>query len=175
MPRKSHASAAERAPLTPAQARTLALGWLGMRELSKAQVRQRLRRRGIDAEVAEAIIASLVELGALNEDRLALAAARRETAIRGRGPARARLALKALGLGDDTVNTALDATLAQVDVDALLERAIDKRLRNVPGGPLDRATFRRIAGALVRQGFDAQAVMNRLRRRGAAAPDDTDS
>ena len=71
-----------------------------MRELSKAQVRQRLRRRGVDVDVAEAIITSLVELGALNEDRLALAAARRETAIRGRGPARARLALKALGLGD---------------------------------------------------------------------------
>lgn len=146
-----------------------------MRELSKAQVRQRLRRRGVDAEVAETIIASLVELGALNEDRLALAAARRETAIRGRGPARARLALKALGLGDDTVNTALDATLAHVDVDALLDRALDKRLRGVPEGPLDRATFRRIAGALVRQGFDVQAVMNRLRRRGASAPDDTDS
>lgn len=146
-----------------------------MRELSKVQVRQRLRRRGVEPEVAEDIITSLVELGALNEDRLALAAARRETAIRGRGPARARLALKALGLGDDTVNTALDATLAQVDVDALLERALDKRLRGVPSGPLDRATFRRIAGALVRQGFDAQAVMNRLRRRGAGSPDDTES
>lgn len=146
-----------------------------MRELSKAQVRQRLRRRGVEPEVADDIITSLVALGALNEDRLALAAARRETAIRGRGPARARLALKALGLGDDTVNTALDATLAQVDVEALLDRALDKRLRGVPAGPLDRATFRRIAGALVRQGFDVQTVMNRLRRRGAGAPDDSDS
>lgn len=146
-----------------------------MRELSKAQVRQRLRRRGVEPEVTEEIITSLVELGALNEDRLALAAARRETAIRGRGPARARLALKALGLGDDTVSSALDATLAQVDVEALLDRALDKRLRGVPAGPLDRATFRRIAGALVRQGFDVQTVMNRLRRRGAAAPDDSES
>lgn len=146
-----------------------------MRELSKAQVRQRLRRRGVEPEVTEEIITSLVELGALNEDRLALAAARRETAIRGRGPARARLALKALGLGDDTVSSALDATLAQVDVEALLDRALDKRLRGVPAGPLDRATFRRIAGALVRQGFDVQTVMNRLRRRGAGAPDDSES
>jgi len=143
-----------------------------MRELSKAQVRQRLRRRGVDAEVAEAIITSLVELGALNEDRLALAAARRETAIRGRGPARARMALKALGLGEATVQAALDTTLAQVDVEALLEKALDKRLRGVPPGALDRATFGRIAGALVRQGFDIQAVMTRLRRRGAAVPDD---
>ncbi len=143
-----------------------------MRELSKLQVRQRLRRRGVDAEVAEEIIAWLVDLGALNEERLALAAARRETSIRGRGPVRARLALKALGLGDATVQAALETTLAQVDVDALLERAIDKRLRGQPAGKLDRSAFRRLASALVRQGFDAQAVMNRLRRRGAAAPDD---
>jgi SOS response regulatory protein OraA/RecX len=84
-----------------------------MRELSKTQVRQRLRRRGVEPEVAEDIITSLVDLGALNEERLALAAARRETAIRGRGPTRARLALKALGLGDDTVNSALDCVLCR--------------------------------------------------------------
>ena len=145
-----------------------------MRELSKLQVRQRLRRRGVDAEVAEEIVTWLVELGALNEERLALAAARRETAIRGRGPLRARLALKALGLSDATVQTALDTTLAQVDVDALLERAVDRRLRGQPAGPLDRATFRRIASALVRQGFDGQTVMNRLRRRGTGSPDDSE-
>lgn len=146
-----------------------------MRELSKLQVRQRLQRRGVDADVADEIIAWLMDLGALNEDRLALAAARRETSIRGRGPVRARLALKALGLGDATVQAALDTTLAQVDVDALLERAIDKRLRGQPAGKLDRATFRRIAAALVRQGFDGQTVIDRLRRRGAAAPDDAES
>lgn len=145
-----------------------------MRELSKQQVRQRLRRRGVEPEVAEEIVTYLVDLGALNEERLALAAARRETSIRGRGPVRARLALKALGLGDATVQAALDTTLAQVDVDALLEKAIDKRLRGQPAGPLDRATFRRIASALVRQGFDVQTVMNRLRRRGAGAPDDNE-
>lgn len=145
-----------------------------MRELSKLQVRQRLRRRGVDAEVAEEIVAWLVDLGAVNEERLALAAARRETAIRGRGPVRARLALKALGLGDATVQAALETTLAQVDVEALLERAIDKRLRGQPAGKLDRAAFRRIASALVRQGFDAPAVMNRLRRRGAGTPDDSE-
>lgn len=172
MRRRSPASEAERAPLTPAQARTLALGWLGLRDLSVAQLRQRLRRRGASPDVAEATVAYLVEIGALDETRLALAAARRETAVRGRGPVRARLALRALGLPDAIVDAALEQTLAQVDIDSLLDRAIEKRLRSVPAGPLDRATFRRVAGALVRQGFDGQAVMSRLRRRGAAPPDD---
>ncbi len=175
MPRKSRASEAEPAPLTVAQARGLALGWLGMRELSRAQVRQRLRRRGAAPEVADEVITALVELGALDERRLALAAARRETAIRGRGPRRARMALTALGLDEATVNAALATTLEQVDVERLLDRAIEKRLRGVAPGPLDRQTFRRIAAALVRQGFDGQAVMTRLRQRGARPPDDSDS
>ena len=143
-----------------------------MRELSKAQVRQRLRRRGAAPEVADEVVASLVELGALNEGRLALAAARRETAIRGRGPVRARLALKALGLDDAIVEAALAATLEHVDVEALLDRALEKRLRGVAAGPLDRQTLRRLVAALIRQGFDAQAVMARIRRRGSDLADE---
>ncbi|MBP7779451.1 MAG: RecX family transcriptional regulator [Acidobacteria bacterium] len=172
MPRKSRDSETERPPLTSNQARTLALSWLGLRELSKAQVRQRLRRRGVAPDVVDEVIASLVDVGALNEERLALAAARRETAIRGRGPVRARMALRALGLGEATVDAALAAALEQVDVEALLDRALDKRLARVGAGPLDRATFRKLVSALVRQGFEGPTVMARLRRRGASTTDD---
>ncbi len=175
MPRKSRASAADRDPLTAAEARTLALGWLGLRELSKAQVRQRLRRRGVDADTADTIIASLVELGALNEERLARAAARLETSIKGRGPARTRAKLKALGLPSATVEAAVEATLADVDLDALLDRALEKRLRGLPAGRLDPAAVRRVVGAMVRQGFAPGPVFARLRRRGADLPDDAES
>lgn len=175
MPRRSRASAADRAPLTSGQARTLALGWLGLRDLSKSQVRLRLRRRGVDLETADAIIANLGDIGAIDESRLALAAARRETAIRGRGPIRARLALRALGLSDSTVDAALDTTLEQVDVDALLDKALERRLRRLPAGRLDRPAFQKVVAAMVRQGFEASAVMKRLRRRGADVPDDVDS
>ncbi len=101
-----------------------------------------------------------------------MAAARRETAIRGRGPVRARLALRALGLDDAIVEAALAATLEHVDVEALLDRALEKRLRGVAAGPLDRQTLRRLVAALIRQGFDAQAVMARIRRRGSDLADE---
>lgn len=173
--RKSRASAADRPPLTPAQARALALGWLGQRDLSRAQVRQRLIRRGVAADAAEVLVDDLARLGAIDEDRLARAAARRETAIRGRGPARARLALRALGLPAPTIEAAVGATLEDVDVDALLDRALERRLRHVPPGRLDPAAARKVVGALVRQGFAPGLVFARLRQRGAAIPDDTES
>ncbi len=143
-----------------------------MRELSARQVRQRLSRRGVAAPDIDETIARLTANGVLDEQRMALAAARLETVIRGRGPARTRQKLRALGLPDAASEAAMTATLADVDVDALLDRALDLRLRKMRGGALDQASIRRIVGALVRQGFDASAVLRRLRRHGAEAADD---
>ena len=174
-PRKSRASAADRPPLTRADARALALGWLALRELSRAQVRQRLARRGVEAAVIDSIVDDLVAIGALDEARLARAAARLETTIKGRGPARTRARLKALGLPAATVDAAVEATLEDVDLDALLDRALEKRLRGLPPGRLAPAATRRIVGALVRQGFAPGPVFARLRKRGADVPDDIES
>lgn len=102
---------------------------------------------------------------------MALAAARLETVIRGRGPGRTRQKLRALGLPDAAATAAMDATLADVDLDALLDRALELKLRKTPAGALDQAATRRIVGALVRQGFDPGSVFKRLRQRGARAAD----
>jgi regulatory protein len=168
---RSRASAADAAPLSEAEAHGLALGWLGARDLSVAQVRQRFGRRGVDRATADRVIERLVASGVLDEARLARAAARQETVIRGRGPARARTRLRSLGVPDDTAARALDQVIADVDVEALLDRALEKRLRGRPAGPLDAAATRRLVGALVRQGFDPGAVLTRLRRRGADVED----
>ncbi len=176
MRQRSRASAADRGapPEPPADPYGLALGWLGTRELSARQVRQRLSRRGVTAPDIDETIARLTANGALDEQRMALAAARLETVIRGRGPARTRQKLRALGLPDAASEAAMTATLADVDVDALLDRALEVKLRRVPAGALDQAVTRRLVGALVRQGFDAGAVFKRLRQRGAKSPDDSD-
>lgn len=165
-PRRSRGSAAD-PPATAADVRALVLHWLGQRDLSRAQVLQRLARRGVDPGTAEGVVARLTADGAIDEARLARAAARRETAIKGRGPSRTRARLKALGLDEGTIDTALHAAFEEVDLDTLLERALDKRLRGLPPGRLDPAALRRIVGAMVRQGFPPGAVFARLRRRGA--------
>jgi regulatory protein len=152
----------------------LALHWLSLRELSVTQVRQRLARRGFPAETVDGTIARLLQVGALDESRMARAAARLETAIKGRGPARARRKLRSLGLSEALAEQALDAAYQEVDVATLLDRALEKRLRRAPAGPLDHAAVRRVLGSLVRQGFAPGAVLARLRARGAKADVDVD-
>ena len=117
----------------------LALRWLGQRELSALQVRQRLARRGVAAEHIDPVVDRLVADGALNESRMALAAARLETIIKGRGPGRTRQKLRALGLPPEVADAAMATAMADVDVDTLLERALERRLRRLPSGPPDRA------------------------------------
>jgi len=172
---RSRGSAADRraarraAP--PADPYTLALQWLSLRELSARQLRQRLARKDVSAAAIDDVLVRLRASGILDESRMARAAARLETAIRGRGPARVRQKLKALGLADADVDQALDAALADVDVATLLDRALEKRLRRERGDLADPATVRRVVGALVRQGFAPGAVLARLRKRGADVDD----
>ncbi len=172
---RSRASAAEsggRRPRTPvADPYALALQWLSLRELSARQVRERLARRQVAAEVIDQVVDRLSAAGVLDESRMARAAARLETVIRGRGPARARQKLRALGLSDTDIEQALDAALEDVDVSTLLDRALEKRLRRERGDLADPATVRKVVGSLVRQGFAPGAVLARLRARGSDIDD----
>jgi regulatory protein len=172
VPRKSRGSAADRPVSAPADPYGLALGWLGARELSAAQVRQRLLRRHVEPAIAESVVTRLLANGALDDARVAASAARRETTVKGRGPTRVAAKLRSLGLSDTTASAALTEALAQVDVGTLLDRALEKRLHRLPAGPLDPAATRKIVGALVRQGFAPAMVFARLRRRAADVPDD---
>ena len=178
MRRRSRGSAAddssEGAERPRLDAHATALRWLSQRELSAAQVQQRLEHRGVSKDDANTVVARLVAGRVIDDVRMARAAARLETAIRGRGPARARQKLLSLGLAAATVDDALASALSEVDVQVLLDNAVERRLRREASPTLDRAAFRRVAGALVRQGFAPADVMARLRARRALGVDDID-
>jgi regulatory protein len=168
--RRSRASAADaggaKARAFAGDPHTLALQWLSVRELSARQVRQRLARRQVTDEIIDQVVARLSAAGVLDDSRVARAAARLETIIRGRGPARARQKLRTLGLSDTDIEQALAVALEDVDVATLLDRALEKRLRRERGDLRDPATVRKVVGALVRQGFAPGAILARLRARG---------
>ena len=174
MPRRSRASAADGRgpPPPPANPVGLALGWLGLRELSApgapAAGTPRSAGDGLDKAIER-----LVARGALDDGAWRWPPPGCETVIRGRGPARTRQKLRALGLPDAASDAALDAALADVDVDALLDRALAERLRGLPAGPLDAAATRRLVSALVRQGFDAGA-RSRACARAPRSPSEAD-
>jgi regulatory protein len=135
---------------------------LGQRELSEAQLRGRLLRRGCDAEAVDDALARLRQDRTLDDSRVARAAARLEAGIRGRGPARVRQRLQSLGLAPDLVQEAVAEAFRDVDEAALLDAALDKRLRGQRVDALDDRARARLVRALVGQGFSLSAVLRRV-------------
>lgn len=137
------------------------LAMLARRELSAAQLRQRLERKGFDAGQIAAALGGLQRAGALDDERAALALARRSAEVRMHGRPRARREIEGRGISADLARRAVDAVYGDIDERDLLQRALRRRLH----GPLDsRAALRRLHRQLVRQGFDADAVLAALRR-----------
>jgi regulatory protein len=157
---RSRGSASSRAD--DAYATGLAL--LGRRELSEAQLRQRLARGGCDPGDIDRAVGRLREERALDEHRAALAVARHEATVRRRGPARVRQKLEALGFGTADVEGTLAAVFAEVDVHELLDAALARRLRGRAAADLDERQRARLVRALVAQGFPLSAVMARMRK-----------
>lgn len=151
--------------LTPAAARQCALTLLAGRELTSAELRTRLRRRGFDPEVADAALRSLAEEGLVDDARAARARARHEIVIKRHGRSRVLRQVQALGVDRETAREAVRATFADVDEDDLLAQALARRLRGGPV-PTDAKARRRLQGWLLRQGFDAGKVAALLRRAG---------
>jgi regulatory protein len=139
------------------------LRMLAARELSEAQVRQRLARRGHSGDDIDRAVARLREARAIDDDRVAEAIARRETAVRRRGRLRARQQIERAGIDAATARRALDEVFSTVDADDLLEAALGKGLRGRTRIGTD-AEFRRLYRYLVGQGFEPQRVLDRLKQ-----------
>jgi regulatory protein len=136
---------------------------LGQRELSTAQLRTRLLRRGCPADAVDDALVRLARDRTLDDARVARAAARLEAGIRGRGPARVRRRLQALGLARDVVDAAVDQVFQDVDEEALLDAALARRLRGQAIEDLDDRARARLARALMGQGFSVEAVLKKVR------------
>ena len=138
---------------------------LARRELSTAQVRERLRRKGLTHQEIEPAVRRLRREGALDDRRTAVAYARHAAAVKLRGRRRTLQELERLGLGGTQARAAVDEVFGDLDEQALLERALARRLR----GPIrDSAELRRLYQYLVRQGFDGHMAMATLNARAAA-------
>ena len=142
------------------------LQWLARRELSEAQVRQRLVRRGYEPEAIDAAVTRLREERALDDRRVASAIANTETRVRGRGRLRVKRQIEAAGISSVTAQEAVEAAFAEVDSDALLAAALERRLRGRATIADDRE-FQRLFRYLAAQGFESDRVLAALRSRRA--------
>ena len=141
-----------------------ALKMLARRELSEAQVRQRLARRGHDEDAIDAAVARLKEERAIDDARVAEAIARTETTIKRRGKLRVARQIEHTGIAKATARRAIDEVFADLDADALLQAALAKRLRGA-SSIRDDKEFQRLYRYLIAQGFEPDQVMRALTAR----------
>jgi regulatory protein len=137
---------------------------LARRELSEAQVRQRLARRGHDEDAIDAAVARLIEERAIDDERVAAAIARTETSVRRRGRLRVRRQIEHAGIAAPTARRAVDEVFGDIDNDAYLQASLAKRLRGRETIGDDKA-FQRLYRYLVGQGFESDQVVRALKAR----------
>jgi regulatory protein len=145
-----------------ASAYLTALQLLARRDLSSRELHDRLVRRGHDEAAVADALERLSRERALDDARVAEGRARTALA-RGRGRLRAVMEIEAAGIDRATARDATAAVFANTDEDALIARALARRLH----GPIrDAAHFRRLHQALVRQGFPPDRITAALKARG---------
>ena len=140
-----------------------ALKMLARRELSEAQVRQRLARRAHGEAEIEAAVARLKEERAIDDARVAGAIARSEV-TRKRGRLRASRQIQSAGIAAAVAKGAVDGAFEAIDDEALIEAALAKRLRGRERAADDRE-WQRLYRYLLGQGFEAERVAKAMRRR----------
>jgi regulatory protein len=143
-----------------------ALKMLGRRELSEAQLRQRLLRRQHDPDAIEAALTRLKSDRSLDDERVAGAIARSETNLKKRGRYRVTRQIEAAGIAPSIAKRVVDETFAAIDGDDLLVQALGRRLRGRTSIADDRE-FQRLYRYLVAQGFEPDRVLALLRSRSA--------
>jgi len=140
-----------------------ALKMLAGRELSEAQVRQRLARRKYDSRDIDNAIERLIAGGYIDDARAAAVIARRETTVRRRGKARVSNRLRAAGIAPAVADRAIEQAFKDVDADALLDASLERRLRGRTRIEDDKE-MQRLYRYLIGQGFEGDRVLAKLRK-----------
>jgi len=137
---------------------------LARRELSEAQVRQRLARKGHEPHAIDDAVERLRAERAIDDVRVAEAIARTETGVKRRGKLRVRMQIERAGIEKGLAERTVDELFGATDEDALIEDALARRLRGRATIADDRE-LQRLYRYLVGQGHDAERVFASLTRR----------
>jgi len=141
-------------------AREICLKQLAVRPRTRAELAQALRKRGVDGQVAAAVLDRYDEVGLI--DDVAFARAWVTSRHHGRGLASRALAQELRQRGVSKEDT--DEALSELDSDTEAQTALDlatRRLRSMHGEP--EAIFRRLVGMLARKGYPAGVALRAVK------------
>jgi SOS response regulatory protein OraA/RecX len=139
-----------------------ALRWLTARELSESQIRTRLAEKGYSDIAITPAVERLLQERTLDDRRAATAVARTEAHVRRHGPHRVMSKLMAMHIDRDLARDIVRELFAE-DEAALLEKALETRLRGSTERLTDPRERHRVLAYLVRQGFSAAAATAAIR------------
>ncbi|MDQ3722638.1 MAG: RecX family transcriptional regulator [Actinomycetota bacterium] len=139
----------------------LAVGHLGKRDRTAAEIRRHLAGKEIGERAAEAAVAELVRVGYLDDARYARTFAEDRRALDAWGPERIERRLLELGVDREHVAAAIGERDGAAELEAALE-LLRRRCRAVPASDRDRDRERAL-GMLVRKGYDLELAYDAVR------------
>lgn len=154
-----------------------ALRALMRRAHSVYEMKQALTRRCADANTVKDVLARLREQRLLDDARYAKQFTRHRSELRRQGRFRIARELRARGVADPHIQTAMEETLADTDEAAQVRKRIQQKLK-LHRGPLDQRKIASLYASLLRAGFPGDIVRRELRAAGKNAtelPDEADA
>jgi regulatory protein len=139
-----------------------AVKMLAARPRSERDLRERLLAKELAApEVIDGCLARLKELGYVNDRLFAYSYARSRVGLKGVGRSRLARELAVKKVAREAIESALDTVFEEQGEEALIDRAIEKRIRT-HGRPADQPGARRLFAHLARLGFEYDLIIRKL-------------
>ncbi|MHB9154768.1 MAG: regulatory protein RecX [Endomicrobiales bacterium] len=135
---------------------------LGIRSRSEKELAERLRLKNFPPQAVDRVFNRLRELGYLNDAQFASDWVRYRTQ-QGKGPSLIKAELRRKGISGEMIAEAFSGLeVSPEDLAAQVRDIAEKKLKTLQGLP-PRTAARRLAGYLVRRGFDLNTISEVLR------------
>jgi regulatory protein len=147
---------------TEAELYDIALRALMRRAHSVHEMKKKLERHSENKLLVQLVMARLTESGLIDDARYAKQFARQRTESRKQGKFRVARDLRARGVPDRHIETALEQTAMTTDESAAVRQRIERKLRSYRG-EIDEKKMASIYSSLLRAGFSADVVRRELK------------
>jgi regulatory protein len=147
---------------TEAELYELAVRALMRRAHSVHEMKQKLERRSDNKLLVQMVMARLKENGQIDDARYAKQFARQRTESRKQGKYRITRDLRARGVPDRHIDSALEAASAETDEAAMVRQGIERKLKFLRG-EIDDRKIASLYRSLLRAGFSADVIRRELR------------
>ncbi len=135
----------------------LCVSWLKSSDRTEHELKQRLKKRGVDEATADQALGRLKELGWLSDDRVVQREVELARTRKGQGKLRTRAQLLKRGIDEDQAEKALSES-SEEDELARAEAVLNKKLKPDDGPP-------KAARLLASRGFEEEVIRSALESR----------